>query len=62
MFKEEGNMTEKVRHIMRNKLRLCGSQGNYEPVGTDTKLPICHKCHAIHVAMTGEILTEEVLE
>lgn len=55
-------MTEKVRHIMRNKLRLCGSQGNYEPVGTDTELPICHKCHAIHVAMTGEILTEEVLE
>jgi len=55
-------MTKKVKHIMRNKLRLCGSQGNYEPVGTDTDLPMCKKCHAIHAALTGEIITGVRLE
>lgn len=55
-------MTDKVRHIMKNNLRLCGSQANLEPVGTDDDLPICHECHLIHVAVTGEILTGVRLE
>lgn len=49
-------MSEKVRHIMKRKARLCGSQGNYEPVGTDTKLPICNDCRVIHYSQTGEWL------
>ena len=55
-------MSKKVRHIIKKKARLCGSQGNYEPVGTDDDLPICKKCHAIHAALTGEVITGVRLE
>jgi len=46
-----------VRHIKGKKsARLCGSKGNYEPVGTNTELPICHTCQTIHFTLTGEMI------
>lgn len=48
---------KKVKHIKgNNTARLCGSKGTYEPVGTEDDLPLCHKCHLIYVALTGEML------
>jgi len=49
-------MTDKVRHIMKNNLRLCGSQANLEPVGTDDDLLLCNDCRTIHYTQTGEWL------
>ena len=54
---------KKVKHIKgNNTARLCGSKGTYEPVGTADDIPICKKCHAIHTALTGEVITGVRLE
>ena len=38
------------RHIKgKTKPRLCGAKGNFEPVGTETDMPICKDCQSIHL-------------
>ena len=44
-----------MMHIKgENRKRLCGSTGNYEPVGSDDELPLCEKCAQISLATHGE--------
>ena len=47
----------KIIHIRgKTKPRLCGAKGDFEPVGTETDIPVCGKCACIHLAETGELI------
>jgi len=50
-------MMSKIIHIQgKNKPRLCGAKGSYEPVGSNDIVPICKECAAIYLTETGEVI------
>jgi len=47
----------KIIHIQgKNKPRLCGAKGEFEPVGSNDLVPICKECATIHLVKTGELI------